>query len=546
MFASKYVYDFATWAKGQPGVELSHAIIQNVDDASGSRWSRAITTLRTRGLRVFLANLGFALIQRAERQLLRRSRIHSDHYASFDLGKLGLARLDVKPVVSPSGLVHRFEADDLKQIKSLDLDLLIRCGSGILRGEILTAARFGVLSFHHGDNRVNRGGPAGFWEVFHGLPHTGFIIQQLTEELDGGRVLSRGSFPTQFYFLLNQATLFHRSNYYLKHLVSRIAETRSLPPCEPPMPYGGALYVQPRLGEQVRYATAIGTSIIKRSARKISGRAPRWGAAFLRSGWEGAVMRRGIRLPMMPYTFIADPFVHSNEQGDFCFVEEFDYRTNRAHISVYKLHEKKAEYLDKVIVEPFHMSFPFLLENGSKLYMVPETSEAREIRLYECVSFPLKWELRHIIMRDVAAVDTMLFQRNGKWWMLTNVDHGNVEDHCSSLSVYSAPDLFSSCWTPHPSNPVIVDASSARNGGLLTDGEGNTYRVSQNQGFDAYGKAFAINRIVELSDTAYREHRQTEISPSFFPGLEGTHHMHSNNRITVFDFVSLDTVKSAR
>ena len=47
----------------------------------------------------------------------------------------------------------------------------------------------GVWSYHHGDNRVNRGGPAGFWEVFEQWDVTGSILQVLSEELDAGKTL---------------------------------------------------------------------------------------------------------------------------------------------------------------------------------------------------------------------------------------------------------------------------------------------------------------------------------------------------------------------
>ena len=59
------------------------------------------------------------------------------------------------------------------------LDIVLRFGSGILRGKILDLFKFGFISIHHGDNREYRGTPAGFWEVFHSSPSTGFIIQKL-------------------------------------------------------------------------------------------------------------------------------------------------------------------------------------------------------------------------------------------------------------------------------------------------------------------------------------------------------------------------------
>lgn len=46
-------------------------------------------------------------------------------------------------------------------------DFFLR-GSGLLieKGAILKAGSvYGVLSLHHGDNRYNKGGPVGFWEI---------------------------------------------------------------------------------------------------------------------------------------------------------------------------------------------------------------------------------------------------------------------------------------------------------------------------------------------------------------------------------------------
>jgi hypothetical protein len=48
---------------------------------------------------------------------------------------------------------------DLLAIRQHNLDVIVRFGFRILKGEILSAARLGVWSLHHGDNQVNRGGP---------------------------------------------------------------------------------------------------------------------------------------------------------------------------------------------------------------------------------------------------------------------------------------------------------------------------------------------------------------------------------------------------
>ena len=69
------------------------------------------------------------------------------------------------------------------------VDVAFRFGFGILQGEILTAPEHGVLSFHHSDIRTYRGAPTHVWELLNDEPASGVTLQQLTETLDGGRIV---------------------------------------------------------------------------------------------------------------------------------------------------------------------------------------------------------------------------------------------------------------------------------------------------------------------------------------------------------------------
>ena len=107
----------------------------------------------------------------------------------------GAPAVDVE--VERRGKFSQYVTDDgLAAIRAFDLDFLFRFGLGIVRGEILDAARFGIWSFHHDDERVIRGGPPSFWEVFDGLPTSGVLLQRLTDRLDGGIPLARATFRT--------------------------------------------------------------------------------------------------------------------------------------------------------------------------------------------------------------------------------------------------------------------------------------------------------------------------------------------------------------
>src|SRR5881397_3237140 len=70
------------------------------------------------------------------------------------------------------GLAHRYDESDVRRIRAFDLDFLLQCGLGVLDGEILRGARYGVWSFQH-DSEPRYGGiPACLWPIYDGDPVT--------------------------------------------------------------------------------------------------------------------------------------------------------------------------------------------------------------------------------------------------------------------------------------------------------------------------------------------------------------------------------------
>ena len=105
------------------------------------------------------------------------------------------------------------EGEALEKIQSAQLDVMVRLGFRILRGGILTAAKYGIWSYHHGDNFTHRGMPAGWFEVLNHCPVTGSILQVITEDLDNGDVLYR-SWSCTDHLSINR----NRNNFYWKSL----------------------------------------------------------------------------------------------------------------------------------------------------------------------------------------------------------------------------------------------------------------------------------------------------------------------------------------
>ncbi len=465
---------------------------------------------------------------------------YKDHRKTFNIESLNLNNIiHITPVFSPSGLRVHYGVSDIEKIKSLNLDLMVRVNApGIFTGDILKAAKKGIISFHHGDNRWNRGGPAAFWEVYLKKPSTGFVIQILSEELDGGLVVFRGNLPTSRTFTENSINLYIKSNPHLSKIILDILVNDKLPTLEIKAPFTRGIYTTPTVVQSLIYITQVFMSFIVSKINSLVARKRRtWGVAFVSGHWEGANLRKGIRIENPKGHFFADPFVVTKNNRTVCFVEDYMYRENKGCIAAIEIVDSKNyKILGPVVMESFHMSFPYVFNHEGELYMVPETSESNSIRLYKCIDYPMMWEYQHDIMIDVDAADTMLFSHNNKYWMFSNISIDSDGDHSSKLMAYYRESMLSGDWVAHENNPIVYNCSIGRNAGILNHKSNDVIRCRQKYGFNHYGAALTLARITDLSPSSFHEEEISEISPEFFENIDGCHHMHSDDNYTVYDY----------
>lgn len=534
----KYLYETAQTLVQSNQTTLFFLISKEAKQPSA--WEKIKFRLKTQGLLRLIAFITFKIWLFVEGKVL--SFVFQDikeHHKVFDIDEFRQNEdTHLHPIFSKSGLVVRYPAEDIEQVRSLNLDMIIRGNAaGILRGDILKSSKEGIISFHHGDNRWNRGGPPGFWEVYFRKPSTGFIIQMLTAELDGGSVIFRGNMPTRRSYLENLVSLYNESTPCMANIILQYAATNQLPPAKEKMPYGGALLITPTFTQSISYLIRTSGIYLHIALKKIIGKREKWGVAFTKGSWRDTIMRRGMRIKNPKNHFFADPFVITKNNKTICFVEDYDYQKKKGHITAIEITDKKNyEVLGTVIEEDFHMSFPYIFEYENELYMVPETVEAQAIRLYKCLEFPFKWTYQNDILSNISAVDTMIFELDGRWWLLSNMAENQHRDHCTRLMAYYSDNPLSGEWTAHQNNPLIFDSEIARNGGILNIKSKTPIRVRQKQGFDAYGVAMTLAKINDLTESSYNEEQITEITPDFFPRIKGCHHIHSNDEYTVYDY----------
>lgn len=539
----QYVRDLIVWSSHSTSIEFLCLIVQDLSMVSESRLTTAKRRLRKNGVFGGLSKTIFGLICRFERKLLERRADSKRYLSRHDISSVSATRVRVKPIVSKSGQVYRYLQTDIDAISELNLDLIVRCGSGIQKGEILEVARLGIISFHHGDNRVHRGGPAGFWEVYKKLPQTGFVIQRLTDVLDAGDVLMRGGFPTQFYFSLNQMYLLEQSNHHMLDLLVDIAKRGSLPLVQATSTALAPLLKSPSLFTSSSYFLVFLLRLIRKVFMRATCRAIKWTVLIEEGNWYSPANTNQIRIDSARGSYRADPFLLNIEGDTYCLVENYRFETGKANIEVYKIDDNKAIRLGVCLEEAWHLSFPYLFWYKSALYMCPESANHGDIRIYKCNEFPLKWELESIAMTGLSAAETMIFEFEGLWWMLTNLDRSGMRDHSSELFAFWSDNPISGEWHAHSLNPLYVDSSLARNGGLIHSGD-RVLRISQRQGFDVYGEDVAIREITRLTPTEFEEQEIGTKSAKNIRGAVSCHHLSACSGFIASDFAKVGFIRS--
>ena len=454
----------------------------------------------------------------------------------------GVPVVRVLPVLGDHILFLR--ESDLEIIRTYELDILIKFGLDGLQLEDLNASKYGTWFYYHGDDRIMKGGPPGFWEVVDHWPQTGSALLASGGKLFSHRVLYRSHFLT---YPLSPAR--HRSYYFW-------ATTSFLP---------RQIFRLQRFGEEIflKETEQFNTGLLRefkgyqapsnllalKSILKITGKLLKEFARrlFTKDHWflmfsftEDVTGNLGEFNELMPPKdkFWADPHLIEVDGKNYIFIEEFLYEKNRGHISVIEMDETgKWKAPVKILEKDYHLSYPFVFRWNDKFYMVPESQANRTIDLYECADFPYQWKFRQCIMKNVSAVDTTIIRYAAKWWLFTAIAENEAAAPNVELFLFFSDDIFSQKWIAHPKNPIVSDVKSARPAGSLFVENGKLFRPSQDCSID-YGYGFDLNEVETLTETEYCERKKISIRPDWNEDIHATHTFAKCNNLTVIDVLT--------
>lgn len=231
----------------------------------------------------------------------------------------------------------------------------------------------------------------------------------------------------------------------------------------------------------------------------------------------------------------ADPFLFEKDGKTFVFFESFRQGGPRGHVCVGTLNGDRIEDIVPLDFGQIHNSYPYVFEHGGEIFMIPETSQRNRVEVWRCERFPDKWTLHATALEGESPADTVLFEWERQHWLFTNLSSGTFHDHCAELHAYrvDGPDL--KVVEPHPLNPVVLDTTSARNGGRPFVRDGRLIRPAQITSHGRYGYGLKFLEITTLSMEDYREREVRRIEPRIDQSTIGCHHFDS-----IRDFFILD------
>lgn len=216
-------------------------------------------------------------------------------------------------------------------------------------------------------------------------------------------------------------------------------------------------------------------------------------------------------------TLVADPFMLKVEQNWYMFFEVYNQQTRKGEIGLAISQDLvKWDYQQIVLAEEFHLSYPYVFVWNNEYYMIPETGEAKSIRLYKASKFPTDWTFVDNLISGSVFLDASIFRYDNRWWLFVETNpHGKYD----TLRLYYADELLGP-WIEHPSSPIINgNPHIARPGGRVVVMNDRIIRYTQDC-YPFYGIQVRAFEITELTPTSYQE-RAVEGEPVITPSPIG-------------------------
>ena len=433
----------------------------------------------------------FAILNRYKLAQLNRVSIHN-------LGLEDTLQVDFER--ETKGIWEEIPANSLSRFS--DSDVVIKFGMGLLRNPHLIPAKYGVLSYHHGDPKKYRGRPAGFWESLNSESSMGVIVQSLSNNLDAGEIKAIGfSRVNQTSYRKTLSEVYATGTPLLRKAISNLTSGSSI-----------ASSISNKTTTLPSNAKVIQLSIMQ-----LKNRVARYAyGAFFEKKWRigslpllgdleshSTIKAQEIDLIPVPsgYMMTADP---CGELFDGLYCELLNNKSGLGEIGIWK--QGDWHHLDIGIVG--HASYPQIVQWNNSAFLFPEVSSGSSPVLIELGldGKPSGKKMYLKNLEDKKLVDGTLFESNGSWFLFA----GSSADSHQRLELYYSSSLDSG-FHAHPMSPIVLDPRSSRMAGPIVQKDGSIYRFGQDCS-ERYGGGITISKVIGLTPSNYHEERVGSLS----------------------------------
>ncbi len=225
-------------------------------------------------------------------------------------------------------------------------------------------------------------------------------------------------------------------------------------------------------------------------------------------------------IPQSGRYWYADPILKKWNGKKYLFMEAFDVLWSVGRIAVSEWNGSRFSTPKVIMKKPYHLSYPFVFEYESNLYMIPETGQNKTLELYQAENHTvLKWKKIKVLRDDIRYADATVILNQGAYYIIA-YEEGKSEwkTHVFLLDMrkLEAERL----------ETIVHHENKYRPAGRVFEKEGELYRPVQ-IGTERYGEGIIIERIDSVTPfktTAVKEIRTDDLHINIAEGSAlGTH-----------------------
>ncbi|OAT32236.1 hypothetical protein M975_2128 [Buttiauxella brennerae ATCC 51605] len=229
------------------------------------------------------------------------------------------------------------------------------------------------------------------------------------------------------------------------------------------------------------------------------------------------------------YTFQADPFIIEKDDKLYVFYEALSFLNAKGILRCRVLNHKLDE-IEDLRLEGFddlkcHLSFPFMFYLDGTLFMIPESSERKEVVLFQSTEFPARWQKVKVLIPDAEYTDNIFFKLDDHFYLISTTME-------NEMVIHTAQTLFGEWQKITPSLKLCNDHH--RGAGTPWSINNKNYLITQECLPGCYGKSVFIKELVSLCPANFEEKLVTNITPEINQSA-GIHTLNFSSNYIVYD-----------